>query len=420
MNLPVVNPRCCALDLHKKSITACLLITEADGRVHKQIRTFGTFTRDLRALQRWLQEHGVTHVAMESTGVLWKSLFNLFEGLFDLQLVNAQHVKQVPGRKSDVRDCEWLAVLLRHGLLGKSNVPERWQRELRELTRYRTSLVEEHSAELNRIEKTLEGAGIKLAAVVSTLATQSARDMLEQLAAGESDPQKLAELARGRLRQKLADLELALEGQMGAHQRFLLRQQLDHLVSLEGLIAALSAEIAQRLAPHEAVLQLLETIPGVGRRIAEQLVAEIGLDMSRYPTDGHLVSWAAMCPGQHESGGKKKRAPVRKGNRWLRSTLIEAARAAARTKASYSEAQYRRLAARRGSRRAAVAVGHSILVASYHVIREGVPYQELGGQYYDERDREGVTRRSVKRLEALGYEVILRPREVVAAEPVAA
>jgi transposase len=396
------------LDVHKKSISACLLVATPDGKVRKETRRFGTMTRDLRALQHWLHDAGVTHVALESTGVYWKPIYNLYEGSFDLTLVNAQHVKQVPGRKSDVRDCEWLATLLRHGLLQKSCVPEREQRELRELTRYRISLVEEHSAELNRLEKTLEGANIKLAAVASTLATQSARDMLTQLAAGETDPERLAELARGRMRTKLQELVLALDGQIGAHQRFLLRQQLDHLVSLEGLIAAVSAEIAHRLTPHEAVLALLETIPGVGRRIAEQLVAEIGLDMSRYPTAGHLSSWAGMCPGLNESAGKKRSGKTRKGSRWLRSTLVEAARGGARTKGSYTQAQYKRLAARRGSRRAAVAVGHSILTAAYYILRDQVEYQELGSQYFEERDREGVIRRSVARLKALGLEVTLR------------
>jgi transposase len=408
MDLAVVHPRCCGLDVHKKSISACLLVPTPEGKVRKDTRRFGTMTRDLRELRQWLLDAGVTHVAMESTGVYWKPVYNLFEGSFDLTLVNAQHVKQVPGRKSDVRDCEWLALLLRHGLLQKSCVPDREQRELRELTRYRISLVEEHSAELNRIEKTLEGANIKLAAVASTLATQSAREMIEQLAAGETDPERLAELARGRMRAKLQELILALEGQVGAHQRFLLRQQLDHLVSLEGLIAAVSAEIATRLAPYEAALQLLETIPGVGRRIAEQLVAEIGLDLSRFPTAGHLASWAGMCPGLNESAGKKRSGKTRKGSRWLRSTLVEAARGGARTRGSYTQAQYGRLAARRGSRRAAVAVGHTILTAAYYILRDEVEYHDLGGQYFEERDREGVIRRSVARLKALGLEVTIR------------
>jgi transposase len=411
MDLPVVNPRCCGLDIHKRSITACLLVPAADGSVARTTRTFGTMTRDLRALQHWLQEAGVTHVAMESTGVYWKPLFNLFEGHFTLLLVNAQHVKQVPGRKSDARDCEWLAVLLRHGLLNSSYVPSREQRELRELTRYRISLVQEHSAELNRLEKTLEGANIKLAAVVSTLATRSAREMIEHLAAGESDPQALADLARGRLRQKLAALEAALEGQVGAHQRFLLQQQLAHLVHLEGLITAVSAEVARRLAPYEAILQRLETIPGVGRRVAEQLVAEIGLDMSRFPTAGHLASWSGMCPGQDESAGKRRSGKTRPGNRWLKATLVEAAHGAARTKDSYPRAQHHRLAARRGKRRATVAVGHTLLTAAYYVLRDGVEYQDLGAHYFDERDRTGVIRRAVARLEALGLRVIIEDPE---------
>lgn len=407
MNLPVIHPRCCGLDLHKKSIYACLLVPGPEGKFRPEIRSFGTMTRDLRALQQWLQKAGVTHVAMESTGVYWKPVYNLFEGIFALLLVNAQHVKQVPGRKSDVRDCEWLAVLLQHGLLNSSYVPDREQRELRELTRYRISLVQEHSAELNRLEKTLEGCNIKLAAVASTLATVSARDMLEQLAAGVTDPEVLAELARGKMREKLEPLKLALEGQVGAHQRFLLRQQLDHLVSLEVLITKVSAEIARRLVPYEPILKRLETIPGVGRRIAEQLVAEIGLDMSRFRTAGHLASWSGMCPGQDESAGKRRSGKTRKGNRWLRSTLVESAQSAARTKGSYTQAQKHRIAARRGARRATVAVGHTILTATYYILRDQVEYKELGAQYYDERDREGVIRRAVARLKALGVNVTI-------------
>lgn len=415
MDLAIVNPRCCGLDIHKRSIYACLLVSEPEGKVRKETRCFGTMTRDLRALQQWLQESGVTHVAMESTGPYWKPVYNLFEGSFQLLLVNAQHVKQVPGRKSDVRDCEWLATLLRHGLLKSSYVPDREQRELRELTRYRISLVEEHSAELNRLEKTLEGCNIKLAAVASSLDTVSARDMLAQLAAGETDPQVLADLARGKMRQKLAELELALEGQVGAHQRFLLRQQLEHLAQLEGIIASVSAEIARRLEPYEAALELLDTIPGVARRVAEQLVAEIGLDMSRFPTAGHLVSWAGMCPGQDESAGKRRSGKTRKGSRWLRSTLVEAARGAARTKGSYTQAQYSRLAGRRGKRRAAVAVGHTILQAAYYILRDEVEYHDLGSQYFEERDREGVIRRSVARLKALGVEVTVHDPQATTA-----
>lgn len=413
MQFTLVHPRCCGLDLHKQSIYACLIAPGPDGKPRQEIRTFGTMTRDVRALQQWLQEAGVTHVAMESTGVYWKPLFNLLEGSFTLLLVNAQHVKQVPGRKSDVRDGEWLAVLLRHGLLKSSYVPERDQRELRELSRYRITLVQEHSAELNRLEKTLEGGNIKLAAVASTLATVSARDMITHLAAGETDPERLAELARGRMREKLEPLRLALDGEVGPHQQFLLE-------SLEGLIAAVSAEIARRLAPYEAVLQRLETIPGIGRRLAEQLVAEIGLDLSRFPTAGHLASWSGMCPGQDESAGKRRSGKTRKGNRWLRTTLVEAAHGAARTKDSYTRAQYGRIAARRGKRRAAVAVGHTILEAVYYMLRDEVDYQELGAQYFDERDREGVIRRAVARLKALGVTVTIEDPQAAAAGAVPA
>jgi transposase len=422
MSLTVVHPSCCGLDVHKRSISACLVVTTPDGRTRKELRRFGTMTQDLRALQQWLTAAGVTHVAMESTGSYWKPLFNLFEGVFTLYLVNAQHIKAVPGRKSDTRDCEWIAVLLRHGLLRNSYVPSREQRELRELTRYRTALVQERSAELNRLEKTLEGCNIKLAAVASSLDTRSARDMLAQLAAGETDPQHLAELARGKMREKRAALELALEGSVGPHQRFLLGQQLAHLAQLEALIATLSTEIAARLAPYEAVLCRLETIPGVGRRVAEQLVAEIGFDMRQFPSADHLASWAGACPGQDESAGKQRRGTTRKGNRWLRSTLVEAAHGAARTKGSYPQAQYRRLASRRGQKRAIVAVGHTLLRAAYYVLRDEVTYQDLGGQYFEERDREGVIRRAVARLRALGVEITLHDPQATAGgvEPEAA
>ena len=408
--MDVVYERCCGLDIHKRTVVACLVVPGPDGRPRKEVRTFGTMTEDLLALGDWLAAAGCTHVAMESTGVLWKPIYNLLEGAFELLLANARHIKQVPGRKTDVRDCEWLADLLRHGLLPASFVPDRPHRELRELTRYRTALIRERTAEVNRLQKTLEGANIKLAAVASDVLGVSGRQMLEALVAGTTDAVALAHLARGRLREKLPELERALAGRFGAHQRFLVAAQLAHLDFLDTAIERVSAEIRERLRPCAAALELLDTIPGVGRRTAEVLVAELGPDLRRFPTARHLASWAGMCPGNHESAGKRKSGKTRKGSPWLRVALTEAAHAAARTKqATYLTAQYRRLAARRGKQRAIVAVGHTILVIVYHLLTEGVPYRDLGGHYFDERDRQALERRLINRLQGLGYKVSLEP-----------
>ena len=407
--MEVLYERCCGLDVHKRTVAACLIVPGPEGKPVKTIRTFGTMTGDLLQLADWLSAAGCTHVAMESTGVYWKPVWNLLEDQFALLLVNARHVKAVPGRKTDVKDCEWLADLLRHGLLRPSFVPDRPQRELRELTRYRSSLVRERSAEVNRLQKTLEGANIKLGDVATDIMGLSSRQMLAALAGGETNAVAMAQLAQGRLRDKLPDLERALAGRVGPHQRFLLAQQLAHIDFLDASIAEVSAEIAERLHPFETELERLETIPGVGRRTAEVLLAEIGTDMRRFPTPAHLASWAGMCPGNDESAGKRRSGKTRKGNPWLRSTLIEAARAAGRSKRTYLAAQYHRLAARRGTKRAAVAVGHTILLIAYHLLSEGEVYRDLGDRYFDERDRQAVERRLVARLEGLGYTVSLNP-----------
>lgn len=330
--MEVVSPRCCGLDVHKKSVVAGRIVPGPNGRPQKEVQTFGTMTEDLLQLTDWLLAVGVTHVAMESTGVYWKPIYNLLEASFTLLLVNAQHLKAVPGRKTDVKDSEWIADLLRHGLLRASFVPDREQRELRELTRYRTALVRERTAEVNRLQKTLEGANIKLAAVASDLLGKSGREMLEALVGGTTDAAPLAQLAKGRLRAKLPQLERALTGQFGPHQRFLVAQQLAHIDYLEAAIAQVSTAIAERMRPFEEAVARLATIPGVGRRTAEVLVAEIGTTMDRFPTSGHLASWAGMAPGQHESAGKRKRGKTRKGSPWLRAILVEAAHAAGRTK----------------------------------------------------------------------------------------
>jgi transposase len=407
--MDVLFERCCGLDIHKRTVVACLITPRSPGTPTKEVRSFGTMTDELLQLADWLRAAGCTHVAMESTGVYWKPIWNLLEGQFDLLLVNARHVKAVPGRKTDVKDCEWLADLLRHGLLHGSFVPDRPQRELRELTRYRTSLVQERSAEVNRLQKTLEGANIKLGDVATDIMGLSSRQMLAALAAGQTDTKAMAQLAQGRLRDKLPALERALAGGTGPHQRFLLARQLAHIDFLDASIAEVSAEIAARLSPCAPELERLATIPGVGRRTAELLVAEIGTDMSRFPTAAHLASWAGMCPGNDESAGKRRSGKTRKGSPWLRSALIEAARAAGRSKGTYLATQYHRLAARRGTKRAAVAVGHTILLIVYRLLSEGDVYRDLGNRYFDERDRRATERRLIARLEGLGYKVSLDP-----------
>jgi transposase len=407
--MDVIYPRCGGLDGHKREVVACVVTTDPDGTPCKAIRAFGTMTPDILALADWLTAHEVTHVAMESTGVYWKPLWNLLEESFILLLVNARHVKAVPGRKTDIRDCEWLADLLRHGLLTGSFVPERPQREVRELTRYRTSLVRERTAEANRLQKTLEGANIKLASVATDILGKSGREILAALVAGQTDGAELAQLAHGRLREKLPQLERALAGRVGAHQRFLVAEQVAHIDFLEAAITRVSAEIVERLRPDEETLARLDTIPGVGRAVAEALLAEVGTDMTRFPSAKHLASWAGLCPGNHESAGKRRGGATRKGSPWLRACLVQAAHAAARTKGTYLAAQYRRLAARRGRAKAAVAVAHSILIIVYHVLTEGTVYCDLGANYFDERDRQAVERRLVHRLEGLGYTVSLTP-----------
>jgi transposase len=438
--MEILYLRCCGLDVHKKSVVACRITPGPKGQPLQETRTFGTMTQDLLALADWLTLAGVTHVAMESTGVYWKPIYNLLEGSFELLVVNAAHLKIVPGRKSDVHDAEWIATLLRHGLLKGSFIPDRQQRELRELTRYRTCLVRERSAEINRLQKTLEGANIKLASVATDLMGVSGREILAALVAGQSDAKRMAQLARGKLREKIPELERALVGCMGPHQRFLLTQQLAHLDDLDKSLEAVSAEVVKRLAPRpdpssgggpgkseaappepageepvapasaaeEAIARLI-TIPGVGRRTAETLVAEIGVEMSRFPSPGHLASWAGLVPGQNESAGKRKSSRTRKGSPWLRAALVEAAQAAGRTKGSYLAAQYERLKARRGKKKAVVAVAHTLLVIVYHLLQNGTSYEELGGNYFEERDRSAIERRLVRQLERMGNKVTIEP-----------
>ena len=405
--MDVVYERCCGLDVHKKSVVACL-VTPGSGRApRKELRTFGTMTDDLLALGDWLAAAGCTHVAMESTGVYWQPVWNLLEDRFALLLVNARHIKAVPGRKTDVRDCEWIADLLRHGLLRGSVVPDREHRELRELVRYRTALTRERAAEVNRLQKVLEGANIKLAGVASDVLGVSGRHMLDALVAGATDPAALAGLALGQLQKKRPELERALAGRLGPAQRYLVATMLAHIDALDATLAELSDKIREQMRPFEGAIERLDTIPGVGRRIAEIVVAELGTDLRRFPTAGHLASWAGLCPGNDESAGKRRSGKTRKGNRSLRWALIEAAQAASRTRGTYLAAQFHRLAARRGKKKATVAVAHSILVAAYHLLTRPDLYADLGGDYFDRRDREAVEHRLVRRLEALGNKVTL-------------
>jgi transposase len=404
--MEVIYQRCCGLDIHKKTVVACRLVWR-DGEPEKEIRTFGTMTRDLLELSDWLQRYEVRHVAMESTGVFWKPIWNLLEGNFELLLTNAQHIKRVPGRKTDVKDCEWIAQLLQHGLLQGSYVPDRGQRELRELTRYRTSLMRDRAREVNRLQKVLEGANIKLSAVASDIMGRSSRDILQALVQGTTDPETLAQLARGILRKKIPQLEQALLGSFSAHQSFLIAEQLAHLDYFDESIQRVSQEIDERMRSFAEELARLDEIPGISRRAAEVLIAELGVDMDRFPSYKHVAAWAGMCPGNYESGGKRRSGRVRKGNPWLRSVLIQAAQSVGRMKGNYLGAQFRRLASRRGNKKAAVAVGHSILVIAYHLLKKEVSYQELGSNYFDDHDRQAVERRSVRRLEALGYKVTL-------------
>lgn len=405
----VLYERCCGLDVHKKTVTACLVVAGRQGKHDKTIREFGASTPDLLALRDWLLAAGCTYIAMESTGFYWKPVYNLLEDHFQVTLANAQHVRGLPGRKTDVGDAEWIADLLQHGLIRASFVPNRAQRELRELTRYRKALIRARTAEVNRIQKVLTGANIKMDTVVTDMMGASGRDMLAALMVGVLQPQQMADLARGRMRQKLEELEHALTGFMGAHQRFMLAQQLAHIAILQETIAACGDEIARRMRPWQDALQRLCTIPGVGPRTAEVILAEIGLDMSRFPTAHHLASWAGMCPGNRESGGKRLSGKTRKGNHWLRQALVESAHAAKKARQTYLAAQHRRLAARRGTNVATVAVAHTILVIAYHILKNGTVYQELGAAYFDQRQPERVSRRMVKRLEAMGYRVTLEP-----------
>ncbi len=409
--------RCCAgADVHKRSISVQVLRKGVHSKKDLQeVRTFGTMTRDLLELADWLTEAGCTIVAMESTGVYWKPVYNLLSAAdIEVLLVNAKHIKNVPGRKTDVQDCQWIAQLLQHGLLTGSFIPsvEIW--ELRDLTRQRKQLVRQRVSNVQRIQKVLEDTNIKLSSVATDVTGKSGWEMLQRIVAGEDNAERLAELARGRLRNKRDQLVLALEGRVTDHHRFMLRQHMKQIEFLDGEIEEFNQRIEEHSRPFEQNVPLLTSIPGVGETSAYALMAELGVNMDQFPNEHHLSSWAGICPGNNESAGKHRSGKTRHGSKWLRSLLVEIAWCAVRTKGTYFHAQYRRLAARRGSKRAIVAVAHSILIVIYHIMKYQTPYQELGEHYFDTLNSERLSHHYKKRLESLGYEVEIKPKEPAA------
>lgn len=405
--MEMVLSTCCGMDVHKRQVVACLLSHDEQGEATKHVQSFATTTQGILQLSDWLMQASCTQVAMESTGVYWKPIFNLLEGHCEILLVNAQHIKNVPGRKTDTIDAEWIAQLLRYGLLRGSFVPKSAQRELRDLTRYRRSLVEERTRILNRLQKVLEDTNIKLGNVVSDINGISARAMLEALVAGETDPHVLADLAKGSLRKKREQLALALTGTVRPQHQFILGEYLAHLDFLEEGLERVTHEIIQRLEPDWQTVALLTTIPGVSQRTAHIILAELGRDLTRFPSAEHLASWTGLCPGNHESAGKRYSGKTRSGNPYLRQGLMEAAHAVSRTKGNYLVAQFRRLSQRRGKKRALVALAHSLLKIIYYILKRNQPYQDLGPDYFDRLEKNKIERRLVKRLQDLGYQVTL-------------
>ncbi len=404
--MDVLTDRCAGLDVHQATVVATVRLPGATGR-ESHTATFETMAADLLALRDWLQAYGVTHVALESTGVYWKPVYYVLEEAFTLVLVNMQRLKHVPGRKTDVKDSAWLAQLLECGLLPGSFVPPPPIRELRDLTRYRTQQVQDRTREVNRLCKVLEDSGLKLTTVITDVMGVSGRSILTALVQGTTDPEVLADLARGRLRQKLPALRRALAGRFRPHHAFLVEQILAKIDYLDETLERLTTQIEARLVPFAAIVARLDTIPGVNRTVATTIIAETGGDMTRFPTAGHLCSWAALCPGHHESAGKARSGRTRKGNRYLRGQLLQGALAAYRTRGSALQARYYRIKRHRGHKKAVVAVAHQMLEIAYHIMRTDVSYHELGAEYFAQRDRERTLRRSVKQLEALGYRVTI-------------
>jgi transposase len=410
--MQVIHERCAALDVHKKTVVVTIMLTQADGRVQQSTRTFLTMTADLLALNDWLSSHNIEVIALESTGVFWRPVFNLIEEGRQVILVNAQHMKAVPGRKTDVKDSQWLADLLRHGLLKASFIPPKPVRELRDLMRYRKTLVQERADEVNRLQKVLETANIKLAAVATDVLGKSGRNMLNALLDGQEDAEALAELAQGRLRAKLPALRKALDGRVQPHHRTLLERILAHIDFLEESLAQLQAEMEPYLDPFEEAVELVQSVVGIGELAAASIIAEIGTDMSRFASDKHIASWAGVCPGNKQSGGKRLSGKTTKGNPYLRAILFEVSWAIAHTKDNYLSTFYHRMARRHGKHKAIAALAHKVLVVIYHILRTKKPYTDLGADYFDQRDRKRIELHHVHRLEQLGYTVTLSPPEV--------
>lgn len=407
--MEVLYSHCAGLDVHKKTVVACRIARRLDGKRVIETRTFGTTTSEILQLAQWLEEVGVTDVAMESTGVFWKPVWNILEPLFHLMLVNPQHMKQVPGRKTDVKDAEWIATLLEHGLLRPSFVPPAPQRAVREVSRTRSSLIRQRAEMVNRVQKVLEDANIKLASVATNVLGVSGRAMVEAMVMGETDPSLLASLAVGTMRNKREDLEKALLGRVQAHHRVILAQFLSVIDALDKSIQALDREIEQALAPFTEAVTRLDTITGVGPVTAQTIVSEVGTDLSSFPTAEHFAAWVALAPGNNESAGKRLPGGARKGNQALRSVLVQAAHAAARSRGTYMSSLFHRIAARRGKKRAVVAVAHSILKVAYHMLKRGTEYQDLGADHFDKLRPQRTASRLIQRLEVLGYTVTKAP-----------
>src|SRR5713226_4563037 len=405
--MDVVHPKCAGLDVHQQTVVACARVASGQTITH-EVRTFGTTTVELLALSDWLGAHGCTHVAMESTGVYWKPVWHVLDGHFELVLANAMHIRNIPGRKSDVNDATWIADLLAHGLIRSSFVPPEPVQDLRDLTRTRKQLVREIAQHTLRIQKTLETANVKLTAVLADILGVSGRAILQALVAGESDPERLADLASDRVQASRAALVAAVHGRVTAHHRFMLTLHLTQIDALEAAVREVETRLGEALAPFRAALDRLITMPGVSETVARVLVAEIGFDMTRFPTAGHLVSWAGLCPRLHESAGKRLSNRTRSSNPWLKTTLVQAAWSAARKKDSYFRAQFLRLKSRRGPKKAVLAVAASMLTAAYHMLRDGADYRDLGADHFDRRDKAKLAKRLIARLHDLGVHVEVR------------
>jgi transposase len=406
--MEAIIERSCGLDVHKDTVVACVLIGPPEGRARKEIRTFGTTTTHLEQLRDWHVEFGCTHVGMESTGIYWVPVYAVLEGHFEVIVGNAAHIKNAPGRKTDVKDAQWIAELIRHGLVRKSFVPPKWQRSLRDLTRYRRKLVEAQASERNRLQRLLETCNVKLSSVASDVFGKSGREMLRALIRGEASPEQMAKLARGRLRQKLEELTQALRGNVEAHHRFMIQMQLDRVEDIEANIETVDSKIDEAVAPYREIFERLKTIPGVDRVAAITIIAELGIDMSIFPTVAHAAAWTGVCPGNNESAGKRLGQQKRTGNVHLSSALVQAAMGASRSKNTYLKAPFWKIAGRAGMKRAAVAVAHSILKAVYEMLKGNTDYKDLGTNYLDRFLNFNAEKRLVQRLRSMGYEV--RPK----------